>query len=147
VQRNTLVLAGGLLMVTVVFGLAGEGFDSSLNAGLTVTDGNSRTRQAMVAVTTEGEREGLGSLRAGAVANYGESKIDGERETTLENARLFGNVRKTISPRTYGALDGLALYDDIALIDYRVIMGPALGVYLVKTGDTRLTVAPSSRIV
>ncbi len=136
---NRVLFTSGMIMLSAALALAGDGIETSLNAGLTLTDGNSRTRQAAVAVTTEGERARLGSFRAGAVVNYGESKIDGERETTLGNAKLFGNVRKTITPRTYGALDASALYDDIALIDYRVIVGPSLGAYLVKTDDTALS--------
>ena len=130
-----------------------EGFTTALNAGLTMTDGNSETLAANIGLATEGEREGLGSLIAGAVFNYGENTVQTETtdeatgETTvtesdekpIENAKVYANVKKTLTPRTFGYLDGSVLYDDIALIDYRATLGPGLGAYLVKNDKRTLT--------
>lgn len=117
-----------------------DGFETSLSLGLTVTDGNSETLQANASLRSEGRREELGAVRAGLDANYGESKIDGRNETTVENARLFVNLQKTLSARTFASLDNSLLYDDIARIDYRGIVAPGLGVYLIKTDQTSLSV-------
>lgn len=138
-MKRTGVAIVGLILAMVAGSSAGERFKTSLNAGLTMTDGNSRTRQGNLALVTEAEWEDTGSLRAGGVLNYGDSKIDGERETTLDNARIFANAKRTITPRTYGGVDILALYDDVARIDYRVILGPSVGVYMLKTDSAKLS--------
>lgn len=129
-----------------------DGFTTALNAGLTLTDGNSETLAANASLLTEGEKQGLGSLRAGVEGNYGESTAtttttaaDGttttadENEKTVDNAKVFANVRKTLSPRTFALLDGSALYDDIAEVDYRALLGPGLGIYLVKNDKRELS--------
>ena len=131
---------------------AKKGMATTLSAGLTVTDGNSETLGANAALKTEGEKAGLGSLLAGVEATYAESTVrntstDAEgavavsedKETTVENAKAFANVKKTLSPRTFALLDGSVLYDDIALIDYRAMLGPGLGVYLAKNDKRTLT--------
>ena len=130
-----------------------DGWTTALNAGLTMTDGNSETMAANVGLTTEGVKDGLGSVIAGADFNYGESTVSstatdpatGEsvvtetEETTVENAKAFVNVKKTLSAKTFAYLDGSVLYDDVALIDYRATLGPGLGFYLVKNDKRTLT--------
>jgi len=130
-----------VLMAAGTFVLAGEkdGFKTTIAVGVTLTDGNSETLQANASLLTEGEKEGLGSVRAGIEANYGEAKTDGNDETTVENGRAFANTRKTLTENTFVSLDGSVLYDDIALIDYRVALGPALGAYLIKNDRTALS--------
>jgi len=136
-----IVIASLSLLVVSAMSMAQEdvkGFNHALSLGVTLTDGNSETLQVNAALVTEGEKEGLGSVRAGVAANYGESTVDEQTETTIENARLFANVKKTISPKTFASLDGTLLYDDIAAIDYRGIIAPGLGTYLVKGDSTAL---------
>ena len=131
---------------------APAGLATVLNAGLTLTDGNSETLAANVGLKTEGEKEGLGSVLAGAEFNYGESTVKTtttdeagvetvaeKDEKTVENAKLFANVKKTLSPRTFMSLDGTAAYDDVADIDYRATLGPGFGAYLVKNARRELT--------
>lgn len=121
------------------------GFKHTISVGTTLTDGNSQTLQINGSLISEGEKEGLGSLRAGLEANYGESTVNSNRETTVKNGKAFANVKKTISPRTFGSLDATALYDEIAKVDYRMTVGPGLGVYLVKNDRSSLALegAPS----
>jgi putative salt-induced outer membrane protein YdiY len=116
------------------------GFKTTLSLGMSLTDGNSETLQANGTLLTEGEKAGLGSVRAGIEGNYGESTVDGEEDKTIDNAKLFGNVKKTISPRTFGYLDGVVLYDDVAEVDYRATLSPGLGAYLLKNERTALSV-------
>ena len=131
---------------------APAGLATALNAGLTLTDGNSETLAANVGLKTEGEQEGLGSVLAGAEFNYGESTvktktvdeagvetIEETDEKTVENAKVFANAKKTLSPRTFLSLDGTAAYDDVADIDYRATLGPGLGAYLVKNERRELS--------
>ena len=130
-----------------------DGWTTTLNAGLTMTDGNSETLAANVGLAAEGEKDGLGSVIAGADFNYGESTVSstatdpatGEsvvtetEETTVENAKIFANAKKTLSPKTFAYLDGTVLYDDVALIDYRATLGPGLGFYLLKNDKRALS--------
>lgn len=115
------------------------GFKNTVSLGVTMTDGNSKTLQANGAVVSEGEKVGLGSVRAGIEANYGESTVNSNKETTVKNAKAFVNVKKTITARTFGSVDATVLYDDIAKVDYRATLGPGLGAYLVKSEKTSLS--------
>ncbi len=45
---------------------------------MTLTDGNSETLGANASLVAEGEKEGLGSVIAGAEVNYGESRLTTE---------------------------------------------------------------------
>lgn len=113
--------------------------------GATLTDGNSETMNANGSLIVTGEKDRLGSFKAGIEGNYGENTTTETRvnpdgtttevdkdETTISNAKLFGTARKTLSPMTFAYLDGSLLNDDIAEIDYRGVVGPGLGMYLVK---------------
>ena len=123
-------------------------FEKSLALGVNLTDGNSETMMANGSLLLAGEKERLGSFKAGLEGNYGENTtrtvVDGveidQDETTVANAKIFGNVKKTLSPKTFVYLDGSVLNDDIAKIDYRVTVGPGLGLYLVKSDSQALSV-------
>lgn len=144
-RQRVFTLAGILFLAVFCFAGDKDGLKNTFTAGLALTDGNSETMQMNAALITEGKKEGLGSLRAGVEGNYGESKVDGVKETTVENARLFANTKKTITPRTFASLDGALFYDDIAEIDYRGIVAPGLGLYLLKNEKTAfyVEVAPA----
>ncbi len=114
-------------------------FESSLNLGLTLTEGNSETILGNAALVSEGTFSSGSSLRAGVEGNYGESRIDDTRQTTVENVRGFTHYRKNVSKRWYAALNAAALYDKIAEIDYRAILGPALGGYLIRRDNLTLS--------
>ncbi len=139
-MKKTLATGAGLLLwsITSMAQDAPNGFDHSISLGGTLTDGNSETLQANAALVTNGEKEGLGSLRAGVEANYGESAVDRQTETTVENIRVFANVKKTLRPRAFASLDGSWLHDSIAQVDYRAIVAPGLGLYLVKSDSASL---------
>ena len=142
-----LVLAGAWTTATAL-GQEKGSFATKLGAGATLTDGNSETMQANASLITEGEKEKLGSLRAGIEANYGETTtkttdeagaVTESTDATIENVRIFAGAKKTLSPRTYGSVDASVLYDDIAGIDYRAMISPGLGLYLIKDESTSLS--------
>lgn len=130
-----------------------SGFETALNVGLSLTDGNSETLTANGSLVTEGEKDGLGSVLAGVEANYGENTVVSETtdeatgetmrveedDTTVNNAKAYVNVKKTLSDMTFAYLDGSVLTDDIALIDYRAMTGPGLGAYLIKNDQRTLS--------
>jgi putative salt-induced outer membrane protein YdiY len=143
-QISRLFTITGMITALGTAALAADGLATKLNIGATLTDGNSETMQANASLITEGEKEGLGALRAGIEANYGETTTSDDAgestETTLENVRVFGGAKKTITERLFASLDAAALYDDIAKIDYRVSIAPGLGAYITKNDSTDLSV-------
>ena len=134
---------------TTALGQEQGAFVTKLSGGATMTDGNSETMQANASLVAEGEKEGLGSVRTGVEANYGETttattdasgSVTESTDTTIENARVFAGAKKTISARTFGSVDASVLYDDVAAIDYRAMISAGLGAYLVKNEKTSLSV-------
>jgi len=113
--------------------------DTDLNLGFSLNDGNSETMQANAALTTEGQREDLGSLRAGVEFNYGESTVDDERETTLEDHCVFAGTRKTLSRLGFLSLNADYLHDEVAEIEYRATLSPGAGSYVFKGDDGSLS--------
>jgi len=116
-----------------------EGFKTALSLSVSLTDGNSQTLQTQAALLTEGPLTGIGPLRAGLEGAYGESTVNDQKDTTVENARAFANAKKTLSPTSFLSLDGSLLYDKISEIDYRATFGPAVGVFLAKTDSLTLS--------
>lgn len=124
-------------------------FKTQLNALLTLTDGNSDTLGANASLVTEGEKKGLGSVIAGIEGSYAEAgtttvDADGnerdDTEKTVENARAYADLKKTLTEMTYVSLNMSGEYDDIADVDYRFMIGPAYGVYLIKSDSQSLCV-------
>jgi len=134
------VVAAVLLAAGTAFGQDEKpAFAHTFSLGAIITEGNSDTRQGNVNWLTEGEKEPLGSMRVGAAGKYGESRAADEKmDKTIENAKIFANVKKTLSARTFTSMDVTFFYDDIAEIDYRVNVGPGLGFYLVKNDATQV---------
>lgn len=97
--------------------------ETKLNASLALTDGNSETLAENVSLVMEGEKEGLGSVLASIENNYGESQVEGVKDTTVNNVAAALNLKKTLSPRTFASVDGSALHDQVASISYRALVG------------------------
>lgn len=129
-------MAGPLCLVLFTFSAGAaepEGKRAvSFHAGLTLTDGNSEALQAHAGLLAEGERRGLGSYQAGLEAGFAESRVGDRTETTRETARLFGNAKRTLTPRTYANLDAFVMTDRVAEVDYRAAVSPGFGVFLVR---------------
>ena len=125
-----------------------EAFKTALNVAATMTDGNSETLGVNASLVTEGEKEGLGSILAGIEGNYGEAttkstdaegNVTENDETTVENAKAYFNAKKTLSPLTFLGLNASGEYDDIASVDYRFTVGPAVGFYAFKSEKQSLS--------
>ena len=129
----------GIFALATTLAYAEADFDSTLNFGLTITEGNSETILGNVALESEGVFASGNSLRLGIEGNYGESTVDDQKETTVENVRGSAKYQHQISKRWYAALNASALYDDIAEVDYRAILGPAIGGYLIRRDNLSLT--------
>ena len=113
--------------------------ETKLNASLALTDGNSETLAENVSLVMEGEKEGLGSVLASIENNYGESQVEGVKDTTVNNVAAALNLKKTLSPRTFASVDGSALHDQVASISYRALVGPGLGFYFDKSDKRELS--------
>ena len=128
-----------IFLLTTLFANADTAFETTLNLGLTLTEGNSETLLGNAALVSTGKRSCGTSIRLGAEGNYGESKLQDTKQTTVENIRGFITAQQNISKRWYAALNTAALYDNIAEIDYRFILGPAFGGYLLRGEKVELT--------
>lgn len=138
-KRIVIIAATAALSSTLLAEEAQEAqFDTTLAAGATLTKGNSESSQFNTTLVTEGEREDLGSVRAGAELNYGESEVDDENETNTDNFKLYGNAKKNLSARSFYYLDGSYFYDNVAEVDYRITIGPGLGYYTIKEKHQKL---------
>ncbi|MDA0323952.1 MAG: DUF481 domain-containing protein [Verrucomicrobia bacterium] len=136
-RTNTVTFAAvaALAVSTVAFAQDTDGWTSGLNAGLSLTEGNSETLQANLGVATkrvEGDKE----CTAGLNVNYGENGP----VTTTESADANAKHRQAINDRTFGYVGVDALYDDIAQVDHRVAIGPGVGMNLMKDGAATLDV-------
>jgi putative salt-induced outer membrane protein YdiY len=137
ISKSLLILAGLSLGLTA--SASTNRLETSLSAGASLTDGNTKTQQGNIRLVTEGERDKLGSFKVGADAKYGQSEKDNVKDTTVNNAKGFANVKKTLSEKTFAYFDLTLDHDEIADLNYRLTAGPGVGLFLVKTDDNKLS--------
>lgn len=108
-------------------------WESSVNAGLSYTDGNSDTLLLTAGIETryQGPKH---EWAFGARGAYGES--DGESNNEL--AAGFGQYNYSFTERLYAYARVDALYDGIADIDYQVNLGPGVGYRFINNNRTTL---------
>jgi putative salt-induced outer membrane protein YdiY len=117
-----------------------QGWENGVNAGLTLTDGNSESLSVNAGLESKRTTD-QGETTASVAYNYAEStKADGTEETTTDNstAKLKHNLTLTEASYAYLAADGLA--DEVAGIDYRLTVGPGLGSKLMRDENFTLAV-------
>lgn len=109
-------------------------WDRSASLGLTLTRGNSDSVMLTANVLAQ-HKWTRNELSLGADGTYGE--VDSKKNA--ESVHGFGQYNRLISERAflYGRVD--ALRDEIALIDYRVMMSPGAGYYFIKKERTTLS--------
>ncbi|MDD5483320.1 MAG: DUF481 domain-containing protein [Kiritimatiellae bacterium] len=121
-----------------------EGWNSEINAGLNLTRGNSKTLLVNGGILSEYIRN-ENELRLGLQGAYGESALTGNsasnktEQTTVQNAKGTADYRRLFSERDYGYANGELMHDAIAGIDYRLIMGPGVGRYFLKSDLQKLS--------
>jgi putative salt-induced outer membrane protein YdiY len=151
--KNYLALVAISLAPTVAYAAAAVEepkkslWEHSIALGLTVTKGNSDTVTAN-ANWLSLKKWDKNELRLGADGTYGESEVettdaagnkDKETETTAQSGRVFGQYNRLFTERLFGYLRAELYHDDIADIEYRVMLSPGLGYYFVKTPNTQLS--------
>lgn len=144
------ILAGsaGLLMLALAAGAARAGdsassnWTGSISAGADLTRGNSETMLYSGSFSVE-KRTQVHEFKFTVEANYGESettKSNGVKTTqaNVNNAKAVAEYKWLFLRRTYLYLNTEINRDDIADIEYRLLVGPGLGYYLLKTDAHKL---------
>jgi len=122
-------------------------WETSANAGVTLTRGNSKNFLATVGINSS-RKWSKDEVLLGASGGYGEStsvnRADNVRpdpETkTQDYIKGFAQYNRLFSERLYGGLRLDAIHDDIADVNYRFTLSPLLGYYLIKNPSTTLAV-------
>ena len=143
-----MAMGAGLMVGTTVWAQAPAAapaapvspWNSSVAAGATVTRGNSKT-MVLNGSAVSAYKAGQNECRLGVEANYGETELTATNgtkrtDTNVNNARAFAEYRRLLDERNYVYGNAEAMKDDIADIDYRVMIGPGVGRYFLKS-DTR----------
>ena len=114
-------------------------WEESAGLGLTLTRGNSRT----LLFTANGlatRKTKQDELDLGADATYGEAfnKSTSKEEKNAESLHGFGQYNWLFTERFFGYGRVDALHDGIADIKYRVVLGPGVGYYFIKSDRNSL---------
>lgn len=105
-----------------------KSLESSLALGVTVNDGNTDNSMLNLGFGLTHHPDDAQVLRFEADAAYGETS--GSNST--ENAKASLDYQHLLSERAYASFNTSIAYDDIADLDYRWIVAPAAGYYLMK---------------
>ena len=137
---NTLCFILGVIVATHSVQVHAESWDKSLAVGFHLTDGNSETSLLNIDFKAE-YKKGENEFLTQAGFSYGETtdQTTDKDETTTEKASAILQFNRLFTSRWYGSLKADGTYDAIADVDYRVIVGPSIGHYLLK--DERNTLA------
>jgi len=115
-------------------------WDKSITAGYNYTDGNSKTASLNLNGKLLRDYEGE-AWRFEADYNYGNAAADvnSTREVTKQNARALGDYKHALDSVFFAGANSSFAWDEIANLDYRVIVSPNLGAYLTKNDVTTLS--------
>ena len=122
---------------------ARAGWDTSLALGLNTTDGNSDTLSVYGSLTAANEGPNV-DTRLGLEVNYGKSDVtvtvDGmsstDTETTTENAKAYAIFKRKLE-EAYLYSDNSLFHDDLASLDYRLMLGAGVGRFLLETDASK----------
>ncbi len=114
---------------------APAGWETSAQAGATVTRGNSKTLLFTAGLLSQ-KKWDQNEVRLGLDGAYG--KNDSVKNT--EFGRLFGQYNRLFTERLYGYVKGEVSHDAIADVEYRVTLSPGVGYYLLKDAKQSLSV-------
>jgi putative salt-induced outer membrane protein YdiY len=110
-------------------------WDISASAGLTLTRGNSKTLLGTANLLGSKKwDEGKNELDLGVEGVYGENNS----VRNAESVQGFGQYNRLFTDRFFGYLRLEGLHDAIADVDYRLMVSPGVGYYLIKETNTTL---------
>ena len=104
-------------------------WESAVNAGANLTRGNSETSGYSAGWAAKHTNR-VDQLALELDSAYGENA----GETTTENVSASVDYRKALKDSLYGYLNAGFLYDRIAEVDTRLVVGPGSGISLVDDG-------------
>lgn len=110
-------------------------WESSAFLGLTLTRGNSDSVLFTANVKTT-KKEKQNEWAFGADGSYGEN----DSVKSSQTLHGYGQYNRLFSERCFGYFRADALHDGIADVEYRVMLSPGLGYYLIKEKATSLAV-------
>ena len=115
-------------------------WDKSMLLGLNLTSGNADTMllNGRLAATRDYENNIWNFSLAGAYAE--QDNDDGETQQTQEVVNAIANYKRVFDESYYGGFGTRFLYDGIADVDYRVFLKPALGTFLLRDDEFKLSV-------
>ena len=114
-------------------------WETSIHAGADIASGNSETAAYAGGIESKNTND-VSQLLWNIKGAYGEAEINGVKDTTTEKAEAGATYRKVVSDPFYVYLNGSLLYDSIANINYRGIIGPGFGTFLINDGPAQLGV-------
>jgi putative salt-induced outer membrane protein YdiY len=114
---------------------------TSASAGANLARGNTKSTLLNGGIISEA-KSGNNEARVGVEANFGETEIVGTNgvkamDTNVQNLRGFAEYRRLWDERDYGYLNGEIRNDQIADIDYRLMVGPGVGRYFIKSDQQK----------
>jgi putative salt-induced outer membrane protein YdiY len=144
-SRQATVLAVAFVCVSAGLAFAADeaapepkkGWESTAAASAMLTRGNSETFLATLSLDTKRKWES-DEVALGASAGYGDSTVNDVKTKNAEFLQGYGQYNRLFSDRFYGALRLDGKYDEIAGIDYRFIVSPIAGYYLIKNDKMTL---------
>jgi putative salt-induced outer membrane protein YdiY len=105
-----------------------EPLTSSLALGVVVNDGNTDNAMYNASFKWDYLPDEVQLLRLAVDGAYGET----EGDTSTQNAKGVFDYQYRLSERTYGAFNIGVANDDLADLDYRLIVSPGLGYFFLK---------------
>ncbi|MEI6148258.1 MAG: DUF481 domain-containing protein [bacterium] len=119
-------------------------WDTTVAAGINLSRGNTRNMLINGSVISACKQD-KNEAKVGVEANYGETEVTTtndtkKMDTNVQNSRAFMEYRRLLNERTYAYLNSEIRNDDIANLDYRLMIGPGIGQYLLKSDTQTLGV-------
>jgi len=111
-------------------------WERSIAAGVNLTSGNSDTLAINGSIAAENEGD-THETRVGIEGDFGESEVDSVDETTAQNGKLYA-IYKYKFKAGYLYTDNSLFHDDMADIEYRLVLGGGAGYHVLKTEDIKL---------
>jgi putative salt-induced outer membrane protein YdiY len=113
-------------------------WDTTASATATLTRGNSETFMMTLGLDTKRKWE-KDEVSLGVSGGYGESTVNEVNTKNTEFLQGYGQYNRLFTDRFYGGLRLNGEYDGIAGVEYRFVVSPMAGYYLIK--NTNMTLA------
>ncbi len=140
-----LILGTGLASAQQLFTPTGTNFwETSAAAAAALTRGNSENFLATLSLDTKRMWES-DEVGAGISGGYGDSTVNDTYTKNTEFVQGYGQWNHLFNPRFYAGLRLFGQYDGIAGVDYRFLVTPLVGYYIIKSDKIALSaeVGPS----